>query len=225
MVSQPDHQYVVHRAVSPITLDGSLDDPAWKNAERTPPFGFANGAPGKPKLRTEAMMLWDDTTLYIGFDVEDHDIWSGYTRDKDPIYEEEVVEFFANPKDDMREYYEFQVSPANVRFYAFFTSHRSDLREAMKWEAPWRSAVKINGNLNKRDGKDTGYTVEMAIPFSDFHVIGGKPPKPGDHWRADMFRFERPARSRLTEAHAWSPTPSWDFHSMQDWGWIIFSGK
>jgi hypothetical protein len=77
--------------------------------------------------------------------------------------------------------------------------------------------------LNKRDGKDRGWTAEMALPFSMFQVTGGKAPKDGSHWRADMFRFERPSRNKITEAHAWSPTPNWDFHSMQDWGWIVFS--
>ncbi|MFA6033718.1 MAG: carbohydrate-binding family 9-like protein [Myxococcota bacterium] len=222
MVAPPDRQYLVKRATGPIVLDGDLSDAAWKNAERTGAFGFANGQGGTPRYRTEAMMLWDDQNLYIGFEVEDNDIWAGYTRDQEPLYDEEVVEFFANPNDDMREYYEFQVNPVNAHFTAFFTQHRSDLKQAMQWSGPWKSAVKVNGNVNKRDGRDKGWSVEMVLPFSMFQVIGGKAPKQGSHWRADMFRFERPSRGKITEAHGWAPTPSWDFHSMKDWGWIVF---
>jgi hypothetical protein len=223
IVAPPDRVLVVKRATGPIKIDGVLDDAAWKGAEHTGAFGFADGKGGRPSLRTDAMMLWDDQNLYIAFDVEDHNIWAEYKNDNDPIYEEEVAEFFANPNDDMREYYEFQVNPANVHFNAFFTHHRSDLKKAMEWRGDWKSAVKIDGNLNKRDGKDKGWTVEMVLPFSMFQVTGGKAPKPGSHWRADMFRFERPSRNRIIEAHGWAPTPNWDFHSMENWGWIVFN--
>ena len=224
MVAPPDHVVAVKRAGGPISIDGVLDEPAWKSAVRTGAFGMADGK-GSPVLRTEAMLLWDDQNLYVGFEVEDPDVWSGYTKDDDPIYNEEVVELFANPNDDQREYYEFQVSPSNVHFDAFFTQHRSDLKKAVAWNGSWRSAVKVQGTLNKRDDLDKGYTVEIAIPFSNFHVTGGQAPKPGSHWRADMFRFERPARGQIREAHAWAPTPNWDFHSMKDWGWITFEGR
>ena len=225
MVAPPDHVVVVKRAGGPIVVDGVLDEPAWKSAVKTGAFGFADGKGGTPIFRTEARLLWDDQNIYLGFEVEDPDIWSGYTKDDEPIYNEEVVEFFANPLDDMGAYYEFQVSPSNVHFDAFFTHHRSDLKAAVAWNGVWKSAVKVDGTLNKRDDIDKGYTVEIAIPFSNFHVAGGKPPKPGTHWRADMFRFERPARGQLREAHGWAPTPNWDFHSMKDWGWITFQGN
>jgi hypothetical protein len=223
MVAAPDKVIAVKRAAGPITVDGVLDEASWRGAARTGAFGTADGK-GSPILRTEAMLLWDDQNLYLGFEVEDPDVWAQYATDDNPIYNEEVVEFFANPNDDQREYYEFQVSPSNVHFDAFFPSHRSDLRKAMAWTAAWRSAVKVHGTLNKRDDLDKGYTVEIAIPFAAFHVVGGRPPRAGAHWRADMFRFERPARGQTREAHGWSPTPNWDFHSMKDWGWITFEG-
>jgi hypothetical protein len=222
MVAAPDHVLAVRRASGPIVVDGALDDAAWKKAAWSGPFGFADGKGGSPVFRTEALLLWDDANLYIGFEVEDPDIWNGYTRDDEPIYDEEVVEFFANPNDDQREYYEFQVNPQNVHFDAFFTHHRSDLKTAVAWNGAWKSAVKVDGTRNKRDDVDKGYSVEISIPFSLFHVAGGKAPKPGSHWRADMFRFERPARRQIREAHAFSPTPNRDFHAMKDWGWIVF---
>jgi hypothetical protein len=221
MIAAPDHAIAVKRAGGPIVIDGVLDGREWRGAVRTGAFGAADGK-GSPIFRTEAMLLWDDANLYVGFEVEDPDVWSGYARNDEPIYNEEVVEFFANPNDDQREYYEFQVNPANVHFDAFFTQHRSDLGKAVAWNGAWKSAVQVRGSLNKRDDLDKGYTVEIAIPFSVFHVTGGRAPRHGTHWRADLFRFERPARGQTREAHAWAPTPNWDFHSMKDWGWITF---
>ncbi len=203
----------------PIKIDGKLDEEVYKKAKWTPYFGLANGDPAPPRFKTRAAVFYDEKNLYIAFDVEDPDVWSGYTKDDEPIYNEEVVEFFADPEDDNQTYFEFQVSPANVHFDAYFEYHRSDLKKAMSYNSGFLSAVYVDGTLNKRDDVDKGYTVEMMIPFEKFN----KPrPAKGTRYRIDMFRFERPERNRITEAHALFPTPNWDFHSLKDWGYMIF---
>ncbi|MCX7942993.1 MAG: carbohydrate-binding family 9-like protein [Deltaproteobacteria bacterium] len=204
---------------TPLNIDGKLDEDHYKVARWTPYFGLANGEPSTPRFRTRAAVFYDERSLYVAFEVEDPDIWSGYTRDDEPIYNEEVVEFFADPEDDNQTYYEFQVSPSNVRFDAYFEYHRSDLNKAISYNSGFISAVYIDGTLNKRDDVDKGYTVEMMIPFEK---LGKTRPPRGTKYRIDMFRFERPSRNRITEAHALFPTPNWDFHSLKDWGYLIF---
>ncbi|MGB9599003.1 MAG: carbohydrate-binding family 9-like protein [Myxococcota bacterium] len=204
---------------TPLKIDGRLDEEVYRTARWTPYFVSANGDPTKPRFKTRAAIFYDDKNLYIAFDVEDPDIWAGYKNDDDPIYNEEVVEFFVDPEDDNQTYYEFQVSPANVHFDAYFEYHRSDLKKAMAYQSGFISAVHIDGTLNKRDDVDKGYTVEMMIPFEK---INKPKPSKGARYRIDMFRFERPARNKITEAHALFPTPNWDFHSLKDWGYLIF---
>lgn len=202
-----------------LNIDGKLDEEVYKFARWTPYFGLANGDPSSPRFKTRAAIFYDDKNLYIAFEVEDPDVWSGYTKDDEPIYNEEVVEFFVDPEDDNQTYYEFQVSPANVHFDAYFEYHRSDLKKAMSYNSGFESAVNVDGTLNKRDDVDKGYTVEMMIPFEK---INQPKPSKGRKYRIDMFRFERPARNKITEAHALFPTPNWDFHSLKDWGYLIF---
>lgn len=204
---------------TPLTIDGRLNEPVYQSARWTPYFGLANGDPSPPRFKTRAAVFYDDKNLYIAFDVEDPDVWSGYTNDDDPIYNEEVVEFFVDPEDDNQTYFEFQVSPANVHFDAFFEYHRSDLNKAIKYNSGFISAVYVNGTLNKRDDVDQGYSVEMMIPFEKLNKTR---PSKGQRYRIDMFRFERPARNKITEAHALFPTPNWDFHSLKDWGYLKF---
>ncbi len=204
---------------SPMKIDGIFDEPFYQNAQWTLPFGLANGDPEKPRFKTVAAIFYDDRNLYVAFDVEDPDIWTGYSQNDEPIYNEEVVEFFVDPEDDNQTYYEFQVSPSNVHFDAYFEYHRSDLKKAMSYESGFKSAVVINGTLNKRDDMDKGYRVEMVIPFEK---INKPKPSKGTRYRIDMFRFERPARNKVTEAHALFPTPNWDFHSLKDWGYLLF---
>lgn len=204
----------------PIKIDGFLDDAAYSKAKWTQYFGLANGDPSPPKFRTRSALFYDRQNLYIAFEIDDPDVWAGYTNNDDPIYNEEVVEFFVDPEDDNQTYYEFQVSPANVRFDAFFVYHRSDLKRAISYNSNFESAVKVDGTLNKREDIDKGYNVEIKIPFERLGKDGA-PPK-GTRYRIDMFRFERPARNKITEAHALFPTPNWDFHSIKDWGYMIF---
>ena len=204
---------------SPLKIDGVFDEPCYASARWTPYFGLANGDPASPRYKTRAAVFYDDKNLYIAFDVEDPDVWAGYTKDDEPIYNEEVVEFFVDPEDDNQTYYEFQVSPANVHFDAYFEYHRSDLKKAVSYNSGFESAVFVDGTLNKRDDLDRGYKVEIKIPFEK---IGKPRPSKGQRYRIDMFRFERPERNKITEAHALFPTPNWDFHSLKDWGYLIF---
>ncbi len=111
---------------TPMNIDGKFDEPFYQSAKWTFDFGLANGDPQKPRFRTRAVVFYDDKNLYIAFDVEDPDVWAGYISNDDPIYNEEVVEFFVDPEDDNQTYYEFQVNPANVHFDAYFEYHRPE---------------------------------------------------------------------------------------------------
>ena len=62
------------RVTEQITLDGQLDEPAWKLAVPASDFTQRRPRPGDPATdRTEVRFLYDDDNLYIGvfcFDVE-----------------------------------------------------------------------------------------------------------------------------------------------------------
>ena len=59
-----------------------------------------------------------------------------------------------------------------------------------------RSAVHINGTLNDDRDVDEGWTVELAFPWQEMKWLAkgdgrSLPPKPGDDWRIDLFRFNK----------------------------------
>src|SRR5579863_6469509 len=57
-------RYEVHRATSPITIDGKGDDKAWAAAGKIElifPWEAQTGA----KQKTIVRLLWDDTNLYV----------------------------------------------------------------------------------------------------------------------------------------------------------------
>ena len=62
MKSIQPHGYVCYRAKNPLQVDGRLDEAAWAAVPWTEDFADIEGpAKPKPKYRTRAKMLWDDT--------------------------------------------------------------------------------------------------------------------------------------------------------------------
>src|SRR5687767_8544774 len=60
----------VPRAGRPPVVDGRLDEALWQRAARTERFvDTMDGSESAPESR--ARLLWDDTSLYIAFEVED----------------------------------------------------------------------------------------------------------------------------------------------------------
>ena len=95
--------YTVTRTTATIDIDGVLDDADWKRAEEfVMSDAYTGGAtPQKSTFR----MVWDDSYLYLGVYFEDHDAWATYTKEDDPLWEEEVLELFIDPDGDGSTYY------------------------------------------------------------------------------------------------------------------------
>ena len=96
-------RYTARRASSPIVIDGRLEEPDWRTAERSP--RFADLISGNPGIHdTRAAVLWDDTWLYVGYWIEEPFVEATLTERDAPIYKDNDVELFVAGRDA---YYEF----------------------------------------------------------------------------------------------------------------------
>jgi hypothetical protein len=210
-------EYKVSRAKKAPAIDGVLDDDAWKGATSVRLVGSFDGRPGL--LRTDARLVYDDTHLYVAFDVEDPDLW-GTLRDRDAsIYEQEVVEIFLDANADGRTYNELEVSPHNVIFDAYFPARRQGMD--LSWDSGMKTAVKVRGTLDDPSDRDEGWTVELAIPFNKLAEVPHIPPQKGDRWRFNLYRLEHHDR-RQVEGQAFSPLFIGDFHALPRFAWLTF---
>lgn len=203
-----------------ITLDGKLDDAAWKGARATRAWVSPDGK-NRPVPKTTAKFRWDATHLYVGVEAVDDDVWSTFTARDSNTWEQEVIELFIDADGNKRDYLELQVTPANVVFDGKFAKYRSDLATARAWNmAGLKTAVHVDGTLNQRDDTDKGYSVEFAVPLAE--VPGaGKPVKHGDMWRVNLFRFDFPKKGRQV-ASAFNPPVVPDFHALDKFGQLRF---
>jgi hypothetical protein len=188
--------YQITRAVTPITVDGSLEEYSWQTAEQINGLHRILNDYDPIAWPTRAKMLWDDENLYLGFACPDPDIWAIYQNEDDALWEEEVVEAFIDPDGDGRDYLELEVNPLNavvdLKIYALEPEWKAD----KDWDiAGLKTAVKVIGTVNDSLAVDQGWTVEIAIPWSAMKgsIGGGGRPDPGDSWRLNLYRIERKA--------------------------------
>lgn len=157
--------FTVNRAVSPIKVDGVLNEEAWKHVEGVDlPYEYYPGDNIPAPVKTECLITFDKGKLYIAFrcfDPEpakirahlmDRDDVGGFTQD-------DHVAVTIDTFNDTRRGFRFAVNPLGVQADGVFNelSGLSAGATDYTWDAIWKSAAKKT---------DFGYVVEMAVPFT-----------------------------------------------------------
>lgn len=223
-----------------ITIDGKADEKAWGAAASTGPF--VDVGTGKPNtafpVNGSAKLLWDDTNLYVHFEVQDPDV-VGYFTDKDKqkgdftaagqpkLWTKDTVEIMVDPDGDgdNKNYYELQINPQNKLFSSQFDTYNGPKTEPdgpfghEDWDPKLKSAVVVKGTIDKAGDKDEGYSVEVAIPWKSFAKgAANVPPKPGDTWRMNFYAMQQ------NGGVAWSPIlGQGNFHKATRFGKVVWS--
>jgi hypothetical protein len=186
------------------------DEAAWKPASAV--------AWGPAPYETRFRALWSQGGLYLRYDVDDASPWHTMTHRDEHIWQEEVVEIFLDADRSGHDYYELEISPANVV---------CDLR--MIDASPWKGDFKFDlEGLETRvaarkagTGQTTGWTATAFLPWKGLRALPSAarvttPPKPGDRWRFNVFRIERPGGKENPEKDpveaAWSKPTADTFH-------------
>ncbi|HEV8003195.1 MAG TPA: sugar-binding protein [Planctomycetaceae bacterium] len=230
--------YVCYRAESPLKIDGRLDDAAWQAAPWSEDFVDIEGdRRPRPRLRTRAKMLWDAQYFYIAAELEEPHVWGTLTKHDSIIFNDNDFELFIDPDGDNHEYYEFEMNALNTSWDLFLTRpYKDDGRADNGWDiAGLKTAVHVAGTLNNPSDRDTGWTVEIAIPWDALREFAHRPAPPhdGDQWRVDFSRVEWHHQivggryQRVPNTHednwVWSPTGIVDMHRPERWGYVQFS--
>jgi len=151
--------------VAPVRIDrdldltGSLADTAWNSAPTIQcPFEIFPGENIPAKRRTRVKVLYNSRYLYFGFACEDSDAAAirAHLTDRDNIFQDDFVFVAIDPFRNNQRAYEFVTNPYGVQGDLMRTGNNEDA----SWDAVWYSKGAVS---------DTGYTVEIAIPFQSLH--------------------------------------------------------
>ena len=167
-------------------LDGRLDEAAWSRAEVASGFTQLRPEPGEPaSQRTEALVLYDDDALYVGFrahDTEPEQIVRRLARRDEWTVSDKVL-VSVDSYGDGRTAFAFGVNAAGVKVDFLIYN---DTDEDMSWDAIWDVAV---GEL-----PGGGWTAEFRIPLSQLRFRSGDGPQTwGIEFQRDLARNQEQA--------------------------------
>ena len=218
--------YEAPRTATPPTIDGRLTDPAWADAPSTGPFIDIRGEDHPaPTWETHAMMLWDDTHLYIGAWLEEPHLWGTLTERDAIIYHDHDFEVFLDPDGDGEAYFEIEINALGTEFDLFLDRPYNQGGQA---DIPWdleglRTAVFADGTINDNSDTDRGWGVEMAIPWSGLVSADGSvvtpAPSAGDAWRVNFSRVQWPLHHLDDGGYERAAEVSFEVHEEDNWVW------
>jgi hypothetical protein len=101
----------------------------------------------------------------------------------------------------------------------------------LDWDFPGlRTAVHVDGVVNRRDHTDRGWTAELAFPWKGMALLAdGRPlpPRHGDVWRIDCSRFEKTGRGGEAldpcAGWTWNRHGHYDSHIPEVFPYVTFS--
>lgn len=209
-----------------IEITGKLDDPLWDTAPSAKLVGTDTGEPGR--FETEARLLCSKTTLYIGFRCADDHVWATKTKHDADVWTEECLEVFISPAGTLHQYYELNVNPLNAVFDACLLNPRLVPGNRERYRGLWdytaegmKTKTHVDGKLDQ-PGEAKGWTAEYAVPLNQLVGAPNVPPRPGDRWRLNLYRIDKPGKGK-TEFYAWSPTRIIDYHTPLRFGVLEFA--
>ncbi len=157
-VQEPRPTATAVRCTPPPRIDGRLDEAAWEAAPPLGPLVQTEPREGEPASeRTEARVLFDDDTLFVGVRCFDDDpgaiVATKMKRDSDLNSDDRlivVLDTFA----DRRNGFTFIMNPAGAKVDATIAANGAVVNQA--WDGIWEGRATIDAQ---------GWSVELAIPF------------------------------------------------------------
>ena len=195
------------KIVTPIKLDGNLDETAWHSVsfaadfvQNFPTFGLAASKQSIVKI------AYDNVAVYIGaYLYDDRKNIRKQLTQRDALDRQDVDIFSIglDTYNDKQNAYLFQITAAGVqgdaRFSQTITGENGGLDKS--WDAVWESKVSI---------KTDGWVAEIKIPFSAIRFSK----KDIQDWG---LQFQRLCRS-TNEGSTWSPTNPAISGNINQWG-------
>ncbi len=146
------------RATSPITIDGVLEEPAWRDAPVV--GGFLQSEPHEGEQaseETEARVLYDDRFLYIGAFIHEasrREILVSELRKDFDVHSNDVFEIILDTFHDERNGYLFAVNAMGAKWDAQMVNEGRDVNS--NWDGIWDAKTHVTAE---------GWSLEIAIPF------------------------------------------------------------
>src|SRR5215203_5900151 len=189
--------YKVARARETITVDGKMDEPAWKNAQVVSFDNFFRNDKPVDKQKTKFRMLWDSASIYLFYECEDTSLTVRETQPDARPYLDDCAEFFVVPiPDSVNMHFGFEVNlnlaKAAYDYIVLWKYYNNRTFFISGYNPTYKVEATNDGTINNDKDKDKGWKMEFQIPFSalnNFQYVSR--PKPGVKWAFQAVRQDR----------------------------------
>jgi len=161
---------------SPPKIDGKLENPLWKEAVVLDTFTQYEPQEGaSPSEKTVVYIGYDKKNLYIGihcFDSNSKAIRASLTN-RDSVYGDDEVTIYLDTFNDKKRAFVFQVNPCGIQTDGIYTETRRRGRGRggfFGFDRNWDTFFLSDAHID-----DSGYTIELAIPFKSIRFPNTSP--------------------------------------------------
>jgi len=187
--------FKVSKSSMPILVDGKMNEESWTKTEaRTLDYFYRIDKP-TDRQQTTFRMLWDEKNLYLFFQMEDKYLTVRETqRDGEPYLDDCAEIFLITAPDSLDTHfgYELNLNKASNDFIYFNNYHNGKDVVYRSFNPDFEVDVTYDGTINDNSDIDTGWTMELAIPISNFGELGQvEPIKKGSRWAFLAVRQDR----------------------------------
>ena len=166
--SGEDIRIHVTRTTGSVRIDGLLDEPAWEGADPYESRFFQQEPLDREpsSQRTEVRVLQDDSNLYFGIRCYEDDpskIFATVKRRDGSFLSDDALELLIDTFQDHRNSYAFGTNPFGAKVDAIISDEGGHINKS--WDCIWYCKTSID---------DTGWNVEMAIPFKSLKYKKGR---------------------------------------------------
>ena len=195
--SQQEYQLQISKTSQKIIIDGKLDEPVWKTANKASDFWVSYPVDDKKAtLKTEVQLTYDENFIYITALLQDPNetIIQTLKRDVD-FWSGDGFTVVLDPVNQKTNGFMFGVNPYGVQMEGLVSGNtgtrgsRGGRGMNDRWDNKWYSKTTMGAD---------GWVVEMAIPFKSIRYDETK-----STWGINFIRSEMSDNSY----HVWSKVP------------------
>ena len=183
------------KTLEEIMVDGKMNEAVWQNTEARTLDYFYRVENSDDAQETVFRMLWDEKNLYVFFELKDKFLTVRETkRDGEPYLDDCAEIFFITAPDSLDTHfgYELNLNKASNDFIYFNNYYNEKDVVFRTFDPDFEVEVNYDGTINDNSDIDHGWTMEIAIPISNFGELGQLVPvETGSRWAFLAIRQDR----------------------------------
>jgi len=154
-----------------ILVDGKMNEEIWQRTESRNLDYFYNIDQPDDDQQTTLRMLWDEKHIYLFYGMKDKDLTARETLRDGELYLDDCAEiFFITAPDSLDTHFGYQLNlnKASNDFIYFNDFYKGEDLGFKGFNPDFQVEVIFDGTINDKDDNDVGWTMEIAIPISNF---------------------------------------------------------